>query len=74
MEHPGLKVYKVCINDDPWLTLTNLIAICQLYEFCFLCFFLAHISISGECLQDHWSPGFICLNGSSIFWILFLDK
>ena len=22
-EHQGLEVYKVCINDYPWLTLTN---------------------------------------------------
>ena len=23
MQHWGLKLYKVCINGDPWLTLTN---------------------------------------------------
>ena len=26
MEHLGLKTYKVCINEYPWLTLSNLLA------------------------------------------------
>ena len=37
MEHLGLKVYIVCINDYPWLTLTNLLAMPNLRNLLFLC-------------------------------------
>ena len=54
MEHRGLRVYKVyvCINDDSWLTLTNLTAMSKA-KFVLLCLW----KISGKCLQDHWSSG-----------------
>ena len=35
----------------------------------FVCFVLYFAKISGERLQDHWSSGFICVNG---FRFLFL--
>ena len=33
MEHWGHKVYKVCINDDYWVTLTNLTAMSNVGNF-----------------------------------------
>ena len=30
MAHQGLKVYKICINYDSWLALTNLMAMTNL--------------------------------------------
>ena len=42
----GTQVYKVCINDDHWLTLTYLTAMLKLANFCFLCLFF--VQISGE--------------------------
>ena len=33
MEHQGIRVYKVRINDDPWLTLTNITAKSNLLKF-----------------------------------------
>ena len=30
MEYQSLKVYKVFINDDPWLTLVNLMTMSNL--------------------------------------------
>ena len=36
MEHQGLKVFKVNIIDDPWLTMTYLTAISSLAKFALL--------------------------------------
>ena len=47
----GLKVYKVCRNDAPLFTLTNLIVMSS-FKICFWCFFHAQISIPGEHLRD----------------------
>ena len=35
IEHQGLNVYKVCINDDPWLTLTYLTTMSNFAKFTF---------------------------------------
>ena len=32
MEHQRLKIYKVCIKDDPWLTLTDHALVAFLYQ------------------------------------------
>ena len=40
MEHWEHKVYKVCINDDPWLTLTNLTDMSYL-----ACFFFSFLKL-----------------------------
>ena len=41
-EHQGLGVYKVCINYDPWLNLTNLIAMANLQNLLFVLFLGPH--------------------------------
>ena len=35
VQHPGLKVHKVSINDDPWLTVTYFTARSNLAAFAF---------------------------------------
>ena len=55
MDHQGLKVYKVYINDDPGLTLTYFTAGSNLVE-------IAQCTsdqYSGERLQDCWSSGYM---------------
>ena len=55
VDHQGLKVYKVYINDDPGLTLTYFTARSNLVE-------IAHCTsdqYSGERLQDRWPSGYM---------------
>ena len=54
MDHRGLKVYKVYVNNDPCLTLTYFTTWSNLVK-------MAHCASdqkSGERLQDHWSSGY----------------
>ena len=44
MQHLWLKLYKVCINVDPWLTLTYFMARSNLVAYVFEC---------GKLLQSH---------------------
>ena len=57
MQHQGLKLYKVYINDDPELTLTYFTTMSNLAKLVFVII----SQISGERLQDHWSSGFFFL-------------
>ena len=51
MEHYVLKLYKVCINDDPELTWTHFKTMSNLAK-------LVFVQISDERIQDHLSFGF----------------
>ena len=70
MEHYVLKLFKVCINDDPGLTLIDLFYDnVKFGETCF-CTYSRPMQISGECLQDHWSSGLclvLCFNSNTVF-------
>ena len=55
MDHQGLKVYKVHVNDDHGFTLTYFTARSKFVK-------IAHCSSdqqSGERLHDRWSSGFL---------------
>ena len=45
MNQLGFKVYIVCVNDYPWLTLTNLLAMPNLRNLLFVLFLGPNISI-----------------------------
>ena len=58
MDHRGLKVYEIYINDSPRLSLTYLMM--KFGQICLLC--LNQAQMSGDHLQDHWSSGYQMLH------------